>query len=277
MIRPMPPLGPVTRQMLPQPPERRELALRAALQLVYPVCCPYCGRPQGSLPTCPDCEVELHALKRTAKRLKPENHYLGRLDGAAAVYRYDGCARQAVHRMKFQNGAWAAYPLGLCMAGDLFGCTFQRRYGILYPEPNTVYAMQWDLIVPVPATDAARGYNVPLQLAVPLGQGLGLPVLPYLLRRIRTEHHQVELSGLLRLENAAGAFAAVPGAHQFLEGKHVLLVDDVITTGATAAACAQALLAAGAESVFAAALCVSEPEKKHKPETGGKSAGPLFG
>jgi len=259
MIRPMPPSGPADRVLLPGPPARRELLLRAALRLVYPRRCPYCGSLLGTQDRCPDCEAELAPLKRTAKRLDPQQHYLGRLDGAAAVYRYTGCARRAVHRMKFDGAAWAGHPLGLCMAAELFGCTFQRRYGILYPEHNPAAALGWDVIVPVPATDGSRGYNVPLQLAAVLGQGLGLPVLPYALLRRRAASHQVGLPKFLRLENAAGAFAVRPGTEALLDGLRVLLVDDVITTGATASACAQALLAAGAESVFAAALCVSEP------------------
>ena len=66
-----------------------------------------------------------------------------------------------------------------------------------------------------------------------------------------------------RLANVAGAFA-VPDPER-VEGKRVLLVDDVITTGATAAACAQALLAAGAQSIFAVALATVEFDARPQP------------
>ena len=75
---------------------------------------------------------------------------------------------------------------------------------------------------------------------------------------VRAGRHQAGLSLDERLENAAGAFRAQEP--ELVEGKRVLLVDDVITTGATAAACAQALLDAGAHSVFAVAMAVTENE-----------------
>lgn len=188
-------------------------------------------------------------------------HYFGALEGAAAVYRYQGGARQAVLRMKYRGEAWHGARLGNCMAERLFGCTFSRRYGILYPERNPAAALEYDLIVPVPASDRRRGYNVPQLLAEPLCRGLGLPLLPQGLERLRFERNQAGLPLPDRLENVAGAFGAAPKTARLLQGRRILLVDDVITTGATAAACAQALLAAGAESVFAVALCVSEPEE----------------
>lgn len=76
------------------------------------------------------------------------------------------------------------------------------------------------------------------------------------LRRARSTRRQEGLSLDERLANVAGAFrVARPEA---VEGKRILLVDDVLTTGATASACAQALLDAGAQSVFAVALATVE-------------------
>ena len=96
----------------------------------------------------------------------------------------------------------------------------------------------YDCIVPVPATSRRRGYNVPERMAQPLAHALGLPLLPKALCRVRAGRHQAGLSLDERLANAAGAFRAQEP--ELVEGKRVLLVDDVITTGATAAACAQA-------------------------------------
>ena len=76
------------------------------------------------------------------------------------------------------------------------------------------------------------------------------------LGRARTGRHQAGLSLDERLVNVAGAFRVLEPDN--VDGKRVLLVDDVITTGATAAACAQALLDAGAQSVFAVALATVE-------------------
>ena len=85
---------------------------------------------------------------------------------------------------------------------------------------------------------------------------LGVPLAANALGRARTGRHQAGLSLDERLVNVAGAFRVLEPDN--VDGKRVLLVDDVITTGATAAACAQALLDAGAQSVFAVALATVE-------------------
>ena len=110
----------------------------------------------------------------------------------------------------------------------------------------------------MPASGTARGYNVPQLMALPLTRALGVPLYPEALGRTRAKQHQAGLPFEQRMANVAGAFRVTDPDR--IEGRKVLLVDDVITTGATAAACAQALLAAGAESVFAIALATVEFE-----------------
>lgn len=90
----------------------------------------------------------------------------------------------------------------------------------------------------------------------PLAKAVGVPLAANALGRTRTGRHQAGLSLDERLVNVAGAFRVLEPDN--VDGKRVLLVDDVITTGATAAACAQALLDAGAQSVFAVALATVE-------------------
>ena len=119
-------------------------------------------------------------------------------------------------------------------------------------------SLGYDCIVPVPASGTARGYNVPQLMALPLTRALGVPLYPEALGRARAKQHQAGLPFEQRMANVAGAFRVTDP--DGIEGRKVLLVDDVITTGATAAACAQALLAAGAESVFAIALATVEFE-----------------
>lgn len=130
------------------------------------------------------------------------------------------------------------------------------------PLPAHVSAaeLEYDLAVPVPPSSARRGYNVPERMARPIAYALGLPLEPDALRRVRAGQRQAGLPLEERLANVAGAFRAQSA--QRLEGKRILLVDDVITTGATAAACAQALLDAGAESVFAVGLAVAEENRE---------------
>ena len=118
--------------------------------------------------------------------------------------------------------------------------------------------------MPVPPRQPLPGVpGLPLLLARRLGQVLGIPVETPLSVRPGTRP-QKELTRDERLQNARGAFVCHPGAD--LTGKRVLLVDDIITTGATASACALALLQAGATDVTVAAVAVAEelPKEKRK-------------
>ena len=238
-------------------PRRR--ALRAVRQLLYPRECPFCGRVLGDVRDCPDCAEQLEALRRKPGiRLDPAQHYISNLAGAAAPYRYSGCVRRGILSTKYQGKPWRAVEMGNRLVQLAFGGELTVQYGELLPQPVPWAAIGYDLIVPVPASGKRRGYNVPERMAQPLAYALGLPLLPKALCRVRAGRHQAGLSLDERLANAAGAFRAQEP--ELVEGKRVLLVDDVITTGATAAACAQALLDAGAHSVFAVAMAVTENE-----------------
>ena len=111
-----------------------------------------------------------------------------------------------------------------------------------------------NLIVPVPLHSSrlkSRGYNQSQLLADYLGNTFGLPVVSEVLVRIRSTPSQTSLNQQQRLQNVAGAFQA--DNLNLLAGKNVLLVDDVITTGATLNECAKTLLKAGAKNVHAVA------------------------
>mgnify|MGYP004634981613 CR=1 FL=1 len=232
-------------------------ALRGVRQLLYPRRCPFCNAVLGSVEHCPDCADQVDALRRKPGiRLDASQHYLGRLAGAAAPFRYEGCVRQAILRAKYQAAPWTAVELGVWLAQLAFGSQVQMQGAEPVPQRVEGAALDYDCIVPVPASSPARGYNVPECMAQPLAQALGLPLEPTLLVRARKKQRQAGLAFEQRLANVAGAFRAADPDQ--VEGRRVLLVDDVITTGATAAACAQALLDAGADSVFALALATVE-------------------
>ena len=230
--------------------------LRQARQLLYPRRCPFCRRVLGFVPTCPECAERLEPLRRMPMRLKESEHYLGTLSGAAAPYRYTGCVRSAVLRAKYQGEPWTAMELGVEMARLLFGSEILMRGAEPTPQRVEGLSLGYDAIVPVPASSKKRGYNVPERMARPLAKAVGVPLAANALGRTRTGRHQAGLSLDERLVNVAGAFRVLEPDN--VDGKRVLLVDDVITTGATAAACAQALLDAGAQSVFAVALATVE-------------------
>lgn len=109
-----------------------------------------------------------------------------------------------------------------------------------------------DVIVPVPlhyVRLASRGFNQSAWLADALSRRSGVPVAVDALKRIRRTPTQGGLSARARRRNVAGAFALRPGRAGHIQGKRVLLVDDVLTTGATLGACTRALKRAGARHV----------------------------
>lgn len=109
-----------------------------------------------------------------------------------------------------------------------------------------------DALCPVPLHPRrllARRYNQAADIARHLSGLNGVPYRPDLLKRIRSTPTQGGRSARGRRENVRRAFAVPPGQQAWLAGRRVLLVDDVLTTGATAEACARALLEAGARAV----------------------------
>jgi ComF family protein len=109
-----------------------------------------------------------------------------------------------------------------------------------------------DAVVPIPLHRwrlLGRRYNQAAEIARPLARRAGAAYLPDALVRVRHTESQGGKSGSGRRRNVAGAFRVAPARRRRVEGRRILLIDDVLTTGATAEACARALLAAGASAV----------------------------
>lgn len=154
---------------------------------------------------------------------------------ARAVAEYDGTASLLVHRLKYNDRLELARALGTMMT---------RAGAELLTEA--------DVIVPVPLHRWRlwrRRFNQAMALAQVVSTGSGLPCDPSLLHRVKRTRRQVGLTKAQRQENLQGAFRVPPEARARLKGKRVLLVDDVLTTGATANAAARALLRGGAAAV----------------------------
>ncbi len=120
-----------------------------------------------------------------------------------------------------------------------------------------------DLIVPVPLHRARlfqRRFNQSAEMARAVSRLSGVPSAPELLIRTRATRAQVGLSASARRRNVSGAFALTPGKGGKVEGKRLLLVDDVLTTGATVEACAKRLAAEGALSVDVLTLARVVPQ-----------------
>jgi ComF family protein len=95
----------------------------------------------------------------------------------------------------------------------------------------------------------ARGFNQAMALAAVVSAGSGIPCDPFLLFRVKRTRRQVGLTKTQRQDNLQGAFRVSAEAKARLQGKRILLIDDVLTTGSTANAASRALLRGGAASV----------------------------
>ena len=229
----------------------RRLA-RGALALVYPPTCAGCGgatMDAGAL--CPSCWGSLRLI---APPLCPRYGTPFAVDfGGApllspraisdppafergrAVALYDDVARRLVHRLKYEDRHDLAGPMARMMAAS-----------------GAALLAEADCVVPVPLHRLRlwrRRFNQAALLARPIARAAGLPFETRLLVRAKATRSQVGLSRAGRAENLQGAFRVPPSARARLQGRRVLLVDDVTTTGATANAAARALLRGGAACV----------------------------
>jgi ComF family protein len=165
---------------------------------------------------------------------------------ARAVARFDGVMRELVHDFKFRDRHDA-----------------RRLFGRWLAEAGVTLLADADLVVPVPLTRrrlATRRFNQAAMLAQEVARLTGRRYEPLALQRIKRTQPQVGLSRQQRRENVAGAFAVAAAGKPVLAGAKVVLIDDVITTGATARACASALKRAGAARVDVLALAmVTDP------------------
>ncbi len=154
---------------------------------------------------------------------------------ARAVMRYNDASKRLILGFKHGDRTEGA---------PAFGAWLARAGAALIAEA--------DLIVPVPLHRwrlLTRRYNQAALLAHALGRETGLPVVSDLLVRRRFTPPQGRLSLAARERNVAGAFAVKPARAGYLDGRRVLLIDDVLTTGATVSACARTLRRGGVASV----------------------------
>lgn len=157
------------------------------------------------------------------------------LTGATSVVRYRAAARSLVLALKFAGETEIARVMAALMAKRLAEADFFAAV---------------DFIVPVtlhPSRRRQRGFDQAVLLAVLVGKAAEIPVQPDALKRSRRTRPQSSLRREARLNNMIGAFTA----SSTIEGKRILLVDDVMTTGATMAECARTCRAAGAARVYA--------------------------
>ncbi|MDX1478054.1 MAG: phosphoribosyltransferase family protein [Saprospiraceae bacterium] len=203
--------------------------------LIYPRICPACqeAKPVRTGLFCIGCLAE---LPETDYHLMADNaferHFWGRVPveaGAAFLFFIPGGRTQRLlHAIKYHRQRTAAQEIG-------------RMYGHKLMEGGRFADL--DAVIPVPLhwrRRHRRGFNQSRAFASGLAAALGLPVLPHTLSRTRQTSTQTRKTRIERVDNLQSAFSV--RRPEQLTGKHLLLVDDVLTTGATLEACAQALL-----------------------------------
>jgi ComF family protein len=205
------------------------------LDLVFPPRCAGCL--QRGLLLCPACTRACRPVLPSANTALQQQLKTPFLASVAGAYIFENVLRRAIHVLKYDRCTRMAGPLG-----DLLAC-----YVAVHP-------VAVDTIIPVPLhpeRERVRGFNQAMMLAQQLAHHTGLPLSTMQLVRVRQTTQQVGLDRTQRRANVRGAFAwdapTLPPAR-------ILLIDDVLTTGATIEAAAQALCAAGAYEVHALAL-----------------------
>lgn len=233
---------------------RRLELFEAAASLLYPPVCTLCGGKTRAgeylcgqceakatrivAPFCQQCSEPFDGAISSAFRCANCAHRQIYFDAAVAVYRGRGIVRQVIHTFKYDRQIHLRHLVArwLCAAFD----------------DERLSGRQFDIIVPVPlhpTRQRERGFNQASLLAELLSSRISIPCKP-LLKRIRYTTTQTALDRAERMENLHNAFRLRKNAD--VRGLHVLLIDDVLTTGSTLSECARVLKRAGAVSVYAA-------------------------
>ncbi len=222
----------------------------ALLDLLAPACCPGCGARLSTphLPVCGACRRHLPrvSLDEVRDRLDRLPAARGVFEGAFSLWRFDrgGRLQRIQHTIKYGNRPFLARALGQFMGHAL------PRSGLVLP-PGI-------LVLPVPLHRTRyleRGYNQSAELALGVAAALRVPCRTDLLRRSRATRSQTRLNRTDRWANVDGAFTLVDA--EAVAGRPLLLVDDVLTTGATVAAAAQCLREAPGTTLFLATLALA--------------------
>lgn len=207
------------------------------MELLFPPKCVLCRQllKTGETDLCVSCRAD--APEYPNRKIK-----LQFLDSFAAVWYYEGNVRASLLRYKFHNARSYSASYGRILAMKLL-----REY------PDGFDVLTW---VPVSRLrKLRRGYDQVELLAKAVGKELGMAPVPTL-KKIRNNRPQSRLKGVeARRANVLGAYRILENTD--VKGKRVALLDDILTTGATAGECARVLLSAGAKEVHCAAVAAA--------------------
>lgn len=185
--------------------------------------CVVCGQDKGKVPLCDECDKKLPPFRL-----------------AVSCYYYDGTMKEALLAYKLGHQFYKA-----------------KGFAKLMAETLESYRISPDIITPVPSGIKSFykiGYSPALEIAIPLKKLLNIPLSARLLRKRPGAVRQSSLNGKERIENAKHSFLPIRWNKRKIQGKTVLLVDDVYTTGSTAKECSKLLLKMGAKDVYVLTL-----------------------
>lgn len=220
------------------------------LDLLFPPKCPYCERilDDPRAPVCPECQAKLPWLEG-----KAGERSIDFADGCYSPLAYGELTRKAIHRYKFGRVRALGKPFAALMAR----CLEERL-------PGGADCVTW---APLSGRRLReRGFNQAELLGREVGRLLSIPAKPSL-AKIRDTRPQSELEEeSARRANARGVYSVLPGVD--LTGTRVVLVDDVVTSGATLSECAALLRQAGAEQVFCLTLARARGDERQAGKKG---------
>lgn len=224
------------------------------ITLFYPRYCFACnhGLAKGEETVCTACMLE---LPRTDYHVNPENALFMRLQGrvplqfatAFFLFRKRGKVQRLLHQLKYNNHPEIGETLGRVYGQNLRQHHFDEKI---------------DAIIPVPlhaSRKSRRGYNQSMEFGKGLSQSLEKPCHDDILVRVTKTETQTRKTKLMRWQNVKEVFHVAKPEEVYQ--KNVLLVDDVITTGATIEACVNMLLTAGCRSVSVASIAYTDEGK----------------
>lgn len=218
--------------------------------LFYPRYCVACHDSliKGEDTLCTNCLAD---LPRTNYHLTLQNPISKRLEGrlplafasAFLTFRKQGIVQSLLHELKYRGKPEIGQRLGKLYGKDLRGISLHERLDFIIPVPLHAHRLR------------KRGYNQSAMFAQGLGESMGIPWADSISIRVQSTQTQTSKTRQERWQNVSDAFTVLPSFN--LSGKRVLLVDDVITTGATLEACGSHLLSHGATSLSIACIAAA--------------------
>ncbi len=221
------------------------------LDFVYPPICVSCklALRDGSQKVCEECWNSIERISRDHPLYIETREKLlaaGTVSDLVSVFVFqkEGAFQHIAHALKYDGYESVGRELG-----ERLGMTMKA------------WDIQADVLIPIPLHKAKRrerGFNQAEQLAIGVALVTGVEVCPDAVRRIRHTQTQTQLSSDERKKNVEDAFEFNPAYSKQIDGKRCILIDDVITTGATIDSCAKELMRAGALRVVAASAALAQ-------------------